>query len=214
MKYNPQYHNRKSIRLKGYDYSQNGAYFVTICTYQRRCFFGEIRDGKMELNQIGKIVAQEWLKSSEIRQEIELDQWVIMPNHLHGIVIIDHEGKINHYKEGNHNQRINHKDQTINHKGSTPLTPTKSLKYHQKPRSLSSLISGFKSAVTKQINQMRKSCDIPIWQRNYYETIIRDEKAYYNIQEYIMTNPQKWIDDPEYEKNDFEETQLMLDLLF
>ncbi len=86
MKYNPQDHNRQSIRLKGYDYSQSGAYFITICTYKKQCWLGEIHQGEMVFNQIGKIVAQEWLKSSEIRQEIELDQWIIMPNHLHGIV--------------------------------------------------------------------------------------------------------------------------------
>jgi REP element-mobilizing transposase RayT len=75
MKYNPEYHHRRSIRFQGYDYSQTGIYFVTICTYQRQCLFGEIRNGKMILNQIGKIVAQEWLKSAEIRQEIELGHW-------------------------------------------------------------------------------------------------------------------------------------------
>ena len=89
MKYNPEYHHRRSIRLQGYNYSQTGIYFVTICTHKRQCLFGEIRNGKMILNQIGKIVAQEWLKSAEIRQEIELDEWIIMPNHLHGIVGID-----------------------------------------------------------------------------------------------------------------------------
>jgi len=89
MKYNPEHHHRRSIRIQGYDYSKTGIYFVTICTHQRQCLFGEIRNEKMILNQIGKIVAQEWLKSAEIRQEIVLNEWIIMPNHLHRIVVID-----------------------------------------------------------------------------------------------------------------------------
>lgn len=88
MKYNPDKHHRRSIRLPGYDYSQSGAYFVTICAYQRQCLFGNVVDGRMVLNQYGAIVADEWQKSSVIRQEIELDGWMVMPNHFHGIVII------------------------------------------------------------------------------------------------------------------------------
>ncbi len=86
MKYNPEIHHRQSIRLRGYDYSQPGAYFVTICTYKKQCWFGEVRDGKMYRNQIGNLVAQEWLKSPQIRDNVKLDAWVVMPNHLHGIV--------------------------------------------------------------------------------------------------------------------------------
>lgn len=88
MKYNPQHHHRRSIRLPKYDYSQSGIYFVTICTHQKQYLFGESDRGKMFFNQIGKIVREEWLKSARIRQEIELDEYVIMPNHLHGIVLI------------------------------------------------------------------------------------------------------------------------------
>ena len=88
MKYNPKKHHRRSIRLKGYDYSYPGAYFVTICTYNRECIFGKIIEGEMFLNSFGKIVKKEWLKSSKIRKEIELDLFQIMPNHFHGIVSI------------------------------------------------------------------------------------------------------------------------------
>ena len=141
MKYNPEYHHRQSIRLRGYDYSQSGAYFVTICTYKKQCWFGEIRNSKMILNQIGKIVAQEWLKSSEIRQEIELDQWVIMPNHLHGIVIIHNDLKI-----GDHEDKCDRN--IVDDKGAS-LAPLQ-----RKPRSLSSFIVGFKSSVTKSSPKM------------------------------------------------------------
>ena len=88
MRYDPARRNRKSIRLKGYDYSQAGFYFVTICCYQRQCLFGEIVDGVMQLNQYGEIVKKEWTRSPLIRQEIKLDKYVVMPNHFHGIVII------------------------------------------------------------------------------------------------------------------------------
>ncbi len=82
----------RSIRLKGYDYSQAGFYFVTICCYQRQCLFGDVVDGVMRLNQYGEIVDKEWMRSSVIRQEIELDKYVVMPNHFHGIVIINSVG--------------------------------------------------------------------------------------------------------------------------
>jgi putative transposase len=88
-KHNPQIHKRQSIRLRGYDYSQTGFYFITICCYQRESLFGKIVDGQMQLNPIGQLVTEEWLKSAEIRREVTLDTFVVMPNHFHGIVIID-----------------------------------------------------------------------------------------------------------------------------
>jgi len=88
MKYDPERHHRRSIRLKGYDYSQPGLYFITLCTYRRQCWFGEIKRSRMHLNQIGKIVAREWLHSAQMRPTLQLDEWTIMPNHLHGIVRI------------------------------------------------------------------------------------------------------------------------------
>ena len=92
MNYDPAKHHRRSIRLPGYDYTRSGYYFVTICCYQRQCLFGDILDGVMQLNQFGEIVQKEWLRSSIIRQEIELNEFVVMPNHFHGIVIINPVG--------------------------------------------------------------------------------------------------------------------------
>jgi REP element-mobilizing transposase RayT len=145
MKYNPDYHHRRSIRLPHYDYARSGIYFVTICTHQRQCLFGEICDGKMSLNQIGKIVAQEWLKSSQIRQEIELDEWIIMPNHLHGIVAITANDK-----DANHDTGAN------NDRGASlaPLQRNGDGFGRRKPRSLSSFILDFKSSVTKRIKEI------------------------------------------------------------
>ncbi len=88
MEYNRHIHHRRSIRLPGFDYRQSGAYFVTLCTHNKEYWFGEIIDSKMHLNQLGKIVAKEWLRTPQIRPETTLDEWVIMPNHLHGIIII------------------------------------------------------------------------------------------------------------------------------
>lgn len=91
MTYNPDIHKRQSIRLKGYDYSQSGLYFITICCYQRECLFGNIMNSQIILNNFGQLIKEEWLKSAEIRKEIEFDDFVIMPNHFHGIVIINQE---------------------------------------------------------------------------------------------------------------------------
>ncbi len=147
MKYNPEIHHRRSIRLKGYNYSQPGAYFITICTYQRQCWFGEIRNAQMKFNQIGKIVVQEWLRSEKIRPNFKLDEWIVMPNHLHGIVWI---------VESELGSQFNNKDvcnQGVCNMGvcNTPLRG----KLQRRGNSLSSFIGGFKAAVTRPINQWR-----------------------------------------------------------
>ena len=171
MQYDPTKHHRRSIRLKGYDYSQPGLYFVTICCDQRQNLFGEIVDGVMYLNQFGGIARDEWLKSSIIRPDIELDEYIVMPNHFHGIVIINPVG--------------------ANRSSPLPLLTRTSMK----PRSLSSIMAGFKSAVTKKINIIRNAPGTPVWQRNYYEHIIRNENALNNIRRYIVNNPVSWHQD-------------------
>lgn len=180
MSYNPDKHHRRSIRLKGYDYSSTGVYFITLCTYQRECLFGEIIDGRMQLNQFGEIVAEEWLKSAKIRREIELDNWVVMPNHFHAIVVIDRAlsgmGECHSSLPECHSSK------------SSP----ESNKIKMKPRSLSSFVTGFKSSVTRQINQIRHNSDCPVWQRNYYDRIVRDTEAWEKIYNYIDTNPRTW----------------------
>ncbi|MFM8294443.1 MAG: transposase [Microcystaceae cyanobacterium] len=201
MKYNPEYHHRRSIRLQGYDYSQTGIYFVTICAYQRQCLFGEIRNGKMSLNQIGKIVAQEWLKSAEIRQEIELDEWIIMPNHLHGIVVIDKKDDnfgVNYDRGANYDKDVNY-DKGANYNKGASLAPLQRDK--RKSKSLSSFIGGFKSSVTKRIKSICDHSNPVIWQRNYYEIIVRDENQLNQIRQYTINNPQKWDEDPEKPDN-------------
>ncbi|MBD2306175.1 transposase [Chroococcidiopsis sp. FACHB-1243] len=170
--YNSKIHRRQSIRLRGYDYSQAGAYFITICTYQKECIFGEVMDCQMRLNKVGCIVAEECLRSPTIRPGIELDEWVIMPNHIHAIVIFTSSVRI--LDSGAHNN-------------CAPL--------RRKPRSLSSLIAGFKSTTTKQINEIRQTPKISVWQRNYYERVIRNEASLNKIQQYIINNPFNWLHD-------------------
>jgi Transposase and inactivated derivatives len=178
MKYDPEKHHRHSIRLKEYDYTQVGAYFVTICTWGRECLFGEIVDGEMRLNECGHIVTNEWARSCEIRQEIELDEWIIMPNHVHGIVIITNVGA--------HGRAPLQHDNTV---------------LHRKPRSLSSFIAGFKSSATKRINETRGLPGVPVWQRNYYEHVIRNEESLNEIRQYIAENPMRWAEDEENPEN-------------
>ena len=140
----PESRSRRSIRLRGYDYALAGAYFVTIVTRDRQCLFGDIVDDQTRLNLWGKIAQDEWQKSAQIRKEIELDIFIVMPNHIHGIIVIT--------------------DATGRATGRSPLQsgPTK--------RSLGAFVGGFKSAITKRIGELRGLPRTPVWQRNYYET--------------------------------------------
>ncbi len=166
---------RRSMRLQGYDYSRAGAYFVTLCSQNRECLFGEIAGGEMVLNEYGKIVRDEWLESAQIRNEIGLDEFVVMPNHFHGIVWI-HNGV----------------ETTTDRRGDRPVAPT-----GPRPRSLGALMAGFKSAVTRRINEMRRTPGMKLWQRNYYDRVIRDENELNRIREYVVGNPMLWDMDRE-----------------
>jgi REP element-mobilizing transposase RayT len=190
--------NRRSIRLKGYDYAQVGAYFVTICAHNRECLFGEVVDGAMRLNELGKIVRNAWLQSGEIRREIELhaDEMVVMPNHIHGIVWIvdDPVGAPGRSPL----LQTTLSPLPSNGRSSRPPTGTVPLSSNgPTPRSLASFVAGFKSAATKRINGLRGTPGAPIWQRNYYEHIIHDEQSLTHIREYIANNPLEWTLDRE-----------------
>lgn len=170
-------HNRHSVRLGGYDYSQPGAYFVTTCAHKRDLLFGEVLNGEMRPNEIGRVVSQEWFRSANIRAEIELypDEFVVMPNPIHGIVwIVGHVGAT---------------DPRVGEHGRAPL--------QRSPRSLGAFVAGFTSAVTRRINMMRGTAWAALWQSGYYEHIIRDEESLNRIREYIMQNPLRWYLDQE-----------------
>jgi putative transposase len=162
-----------SFRLKTWDYSKDGAYFITVCTHQRGNLFGEIINETIQLNQYGKIVQDEWIKSERIRTEIQLDEFIIMPNHFHAIVWIKQSvettGQINNVETTGRSSLQEH-----------PKGPMK--------KSLGSLIAGFKSSVTVKINHLRQTPNQPVWQRNYYDRIIRHERELREIRNYIKFN--------------------------
>jgi REP element-mobilizing transposase RayT len=170
-------HHRKSIRLKGFDYRDGGTYFVTICTKNKERLLGEIQNGMMGLSEIGCIVADELQKTPIIRPYVDLDRWCIMPNHVHFILYI-------------------HPDNCDCCRGMARHAPTE--RHFAKPiaGSLPTIIGAFKSAVTKKINEQRDG-DTSIWQRNYYEHIIRDPDERLRIRKYILDNPLHWDTDPE-----------------
>jgi REP element-mobilizing transposase RayT len=173
MSFNSDIHHRHSIRLKDYDYSQAGAYFVTLCAWQRECLFGDIVDGEMRLNALGQVVLNEWNRTPEIRKEIEFDVAVVMPNHFHGIICIVDDST------------------SVGATGRSPLPP------EPRPRSLGAFVGGFKSAVTTQINVIRQNPRCPVWQRNYFERVIRNDAELGRAREYIINNPLKWELDEE-----------------
>ena len=170
MTYNLTTHRRKSIRLQGYDYSQAGLYFITLCTHDRRPLFGEIVDRTMVLNTAGRIVEKCWCAIPDHFPRVTLDEFVVMPNHVHGIITV---GANNHLPlQSNEIYR--------------PLQ-------HGTFRTIGSIVWGFKIGVTQWF---RANTDIhAVWQRNYYEHIIRNEGAYLKIAECIQANPQRWEED-------------------
>lgn len=176
--------DRRSIRLKYYDYSQQGAYFLTICTQYRQCLWGEIKHDQILLNNLGAIVLQCWLEIPLHFPSVELDVFVIMPNHLHGILWI--QESVNQEEQYNKFQKVV--------KGSIP-----------------SIVRSFKAAVTRKINQIcqHKGTSL-IWQRNYYEKIIKDEEMLNNVREYIINNPHNWEKDSEYSSS----KNIIIDLPF
>lgn len=208
MTYNPEIHHRRSIRIQNHDYSQEGAYFVTMCTHQRECLFGEIVDGVMVLNQFGAIAQNEWIQSQKIRTEITMGEYIVMPNHIHGIVQICNVGANgcspyldrspesidrNHNEQSNNHNLHESIDDLSDLTGANRRSPLQ--RTNMGSKTLSSLIAGFKSTVTKQINQIRNVHGIPIWQRNYWERIIRNESELQRTSEYIRNNPLKWQED-------------------
>lgn len=168
--------NRKSTRLKEFDYAQPSWYYVTICTENKGNILGEVQNGKMILNEFGMIAENEWLNTKTIRPNVDLDYFIIMPDHMHGIVVINERQQY----------RINDCRDT------EPRVPTIEQFGKPVPGSLPTIIRSYKATVTKQINEFRNTPGLKFWQRNYYEHIIRNEKELFNIRQYIAQNPLKW----------------------
>lgn len=204
-----------SHRKPGWDYSANGLYFITLVTQHRICNLGDVVDSKMKLSDFGKIVHQEWLKSFEIRAELFCDEYVIMPNHLHAIVEInkpvDTHGQIVDSHDQNvdtHGRAYQRRNEPLPQINSTePIEPLNQKKRNMPvrlPKSISSFIAGFKSAVNTKIDDYidLHQLNIPkynrnnhFFQSNYHDRIIRDEMEYQRIKKYIINNPYCWKTD-------------------
>jgi putative transposase len=199
-------HHRRSIRLKGYDYSLTGVYFVTICSQNRDCLFGDIQNGKMVLNNTGRIVFDEWMKTPLLRPNVELDEFVVMPNHVHGIIMIteSHRRGVSQYPPDKFVQTPGGVSQYPPDKfvqtpgGVSQYAPTNTAPLRSPSQTLGAIIRGYKSAVKTRINNRQIIPISKIWQRNYWEHIIRNESEMLRIREYIRKNPKKWNIDSLY----------------
>ncbi|UMX47737.1 MAG: hypothetical protein L7H18_04835 [Candidatus Nealsonbacteria bacterium DGGOD1a] len=170
--YDSEIHHRRTIRVKGYDYSQDGAYFVTVCAQNRQCLFGSIADAKMELNKAGEIVNNCWYEIPKHYPFVILDEFVVMPNHFHGIIIIQN-------REWKRERANNHSPLQMQNAGTS--------------KTVGAIIRGYKIGVTKLLGK-------PIWQRNYYEHIIRNDDDLDRVREYIINNPLNWEIDELYSR--------------
>lgn len=176
-----QFPQRKSPRLKGYDYSQSGAYFVTICTHHQAHLFGCVVDGEMVLNGYGEIATFCWAEIPAHYPNVELDLYVIMPNHMHGIIVIydDDFGR-------DISRPYNNRD--------TVGTPYMASGAQSKRPPLGCIIGAYKAAVTRKID----NSDVKIWQNRYHDHIIRNEPSLDKIREYVLCNPARWAEDTFY----------------
>ncbi len=201
MTFDPEKHHRRSIRLPNYDYSQSGLYFITICTHNRECLFGDVVDGKMILNEFGNVAQQCWLEIPQHFEHVELDAFVVMPNHVHGIIVIKNDGTQNAGAIQNvgENNNVGARHHNVGARHAVPLQFEQFGK--PVPGSIPTIIRSYKSAVSKQINQIRQTRGIPVWQRNYYEHIVRDEMDLHRIRQYIMDNPKNWGMDENYRRD-------------
>jgi putative transposase len=180
MNYNLAIHHRRSIRLKGYDYSQVGLYFITICCNDRACLFGQIHNGLMILNDAGKIAQQCWAEIPAHFPNVVLHEFIVMPNHIHGILEIV---GANNYSPDNQSF-----DTRLSDNRAKNISPLRS-----PSQTIGSVVRGFKIVVTKWLRQNTNTNNV--WQRNYYEHIICDEKSHITISEYIINNPSNWDND-------------------
>jgi len=200
MSYNPEIHHRRSIRLKGYDYSQAGLYYITICCEGKLWRFGNIENGEMILNDFGHIAQEEWEKLSERYPNVMLDVFQIMPNHIHFVLVITNDASVMPvgatlavaHDDDNENDAI------TNNRATARVARTATAVRNSNGVTVGNIVGAYKSLVA---NRCLELCEQQhdglgkFWQRNYYETIIRNQKSYQNIYDYIVTNPMNWKTD-------------------
>ncbi len=209
MRYDPEKHHRRSIRLRGYNYSRAGAYFVTICVKNRECLFGEIQNGKVILNDFGKIIDYHWQKIPTHFENAALDEYIVMPNHFHAVLwLVGDGGKMANpenavtgitvvgAKHSGQSIVTEHDDVAGNASPLRPRHPNGT-----KPGSLSAVIQNFTSITSRKINRIRKTPGKKLWQRNFHDHIIRNDRELFNICQYIIDNPLKWKIDNENPNN-------------
>jgi len=164
MNYDPNRHHRRSIRLPDYDYAQVGAYYITLCTHDRGWLFGRVVNRAMALSEAGAIAERELLQTPDVRPNTQIDAYVVMPNHVHVIFIIA-------YRDSE--------------------APQPSATFRSPAGSIGAIVRGYKGAVTSQINKLRGR-EEPVWQRNYYEHVVRNDADLNRIRRYIADNPARW----------------------
>lgn len=191
MPFNPDIHHRRSIRLKAYDNSQAGLYFITVCCQNRECLFGKIVYDKMRLNEMGYVTNECWLEIPKHFPNATLHEHIVMPNHIHGIIELS--DIVNKAAE-NFLPLQNIPSASVGVENFQPLRTKRNEFQKMIPRSIGSVVKGFKIGVT--IRGKNLLPDVKIWQRNYHEHIIRNEESYLNISNYIVNNPASWKDDP------------------
>ena len=211
MKYNPQIHHRKSIRLKGYDYSQAGLYFITICCQDRAHLFGYIENGKMIVNDAGKMIDNEWLKLPERFKNIRLHQYVVMPNHFHAILeivgntvgatlVVAPNDTVAPNDVVAPNDTVSPNDTVAQNEQTTEKLQPQWIAPTEKPKTVGDIVGAFQSIVTVEyIRGVKQNgwqrFNGKLWQRNYWEHIIRNENEYQRISNYIINNPRQWDND-------------------
>jgi len=184
--------SRKFIRLNDYDYRQPGAYFITICTFKKMQIFGSISEDKILLSQAGLIVEKCWHKLSSHFPNILIDAFIVMPNHFHGIIILNERGQ-------------NCRGEAFAPQSSDSISiieanasPDSRFATGTSSGSISSIIQNFKSNTTRRINATNETKGNVVWQRNFYEHVIRNYKSLDEIRQYIIGNPWNWLNDKYY----------------
>jgi REP-associated tyrosine transposase len=196
MKYDPHLHHRKSIRLKGFDYSLPGAYFVTVVTKDQENLFGEISNGTLKANRYAEITQKAWKELPRQYANVSLDSFLIMPNHIDGIIVI------NDTALGRGGSFVGKENIDIENSENIPIKeyPLETRPYSMIRHGLSEIIRAFKSFSSRKINNIRGTSGRPVWQRNYYERIIRNQRELDAIHAYIADNPRRWLEDQEFKK--------------